>query len=106
MNKEILLHMQEINEKLKKASDEYYLNSKEIMTNYEFDALRDELAELEKKYGVLKDSYNTTVGAASYDAVDGVKEDHEEKALSLDKTKSRTALVNWLSNQNGCLSSK
>lgn len=106
MNKEILLHMQEINEKLKKASDEYYLNSKEIMTNYEFDALRDELAELEEKYGVLKDSYNTTVGAASYDAVDGIKEDHEEKALSLDKTKSRTALVNWLSNQNGCLSWK
>lgn len=106
MNKEILLHMQEINEKLKKASDEYYLNSNEIMTNYEFDALRDELAELEKKYGVLKDSYNTTVGAASYDAIDGVKENHEEKALSLDKTKSRTALVQWLSNQNGCLSWK
>lgn len=105
MNNEIK-YMKEINAKLKKASDEYYLNSNEIMTNYEFDALRDELTELEKKYGVLPDSVNNLVGASSYDAIGGVKEEHEEKALSLDKTKGRNELVKWLNGKKGCLSWK
>lgn len=98
--------MKAINAKLKEASDKYYLESTQIMTDYEFDALRDELTRLEEKYGVLSESYNNTVGASSYDKADGTKEAHEEKALSLDKTKSRAKLRQWLETKKGCLSWK
>ena len=99
--------MREINAKLKEASDKYYLESISIMTDYEYDALRDELEELEKKYGKLEGSMTEVVGASSYESKSNLpKEEHEEKALSLKKTKSRKEISEWLDKQVGCLSWK
>lgn len=98
--------MEEINQQLKEASDKYYLDSTSIMTDYEYDALKDELEKLERENGVLEDSMSEVVGAASFNTTNLTKEAHEEQALSLKKTKSRKELAEWLGTQKGCLSWK
>ncbi|NLA69964.1 MAG: hypothetical protein GX852_02845, partial [Clostridiales bacterium] len=45
--------MKELVEQLNKASKAYYVDATELMTNYEFDALYDELLDLEKELGVV-----------------------------------------------------
>lgn len=97
--------MKELNDKLKKASKAYYNEDREIMSNKEFDALYDKLLDMERELGVvLSDSVTQKVG---YDIVSNlVKEKHEEKALSLDKTKDRQGLADWLGAQKGCMSWK
>ena len=42
----------ELTEKLNAASRAYYQEAREILSNYEYDALYDELAALEKETGV------------------------------------------------------
>ena len=75
------------------------------MSNYEYDKLYDELAELEKETGiVLSNSPTLQVG---YEAVDDLpKERHERPMLSLGKTKSREELQEWLGEQKALLSWK
>ena len=79
-------------EQLNAASESYYAKDQEIMSNYEYDKLYDELVELEKETGVtLANSPTVNVG---YEAVDELpKERHESPMLSLGKTKrpGRTA---------------
>ena len=79
---------------LNRASKAYYAEDVEIMSNYEYDKLYDELAELEKETGiVLSNSPTLQVG---YEAVDDLpKERHERPMLSLGKTKSREELQEW-----------
>lgn len=99
----------ELTELLKRASDAYYNEDTEIMSNYEYDALFDELAELEKESGVsLPDSVVTHVGVdASDEIVTGLaKVRHETPMLSLGKTKDRESLIGWLGDRKGCLSWK
>ena len=97
--------MTEINDKLLEASEKYYQEDIEIMTNAEYDELYDKLVNLEKKYKfILSDSITQKVGHKVLSTL--VKEKHEEKALSLDKTKDRDALVDWLSDKEGVLSYK
>ena len=92
-------------QQLNAASESYYAKDREIMSNYEYDKLYDELVELEKETGVtLADSPTVTVG---YEAVDELpKERHESPMLSLGKTKSREELREWLQGNPALLSWK
>ncbi len=100
-----LERMQELIDLLRKASEAYYAEDREIMSNYEYDRLYDELAALEEETGtVLAGSPTVTVG---YEAVEELpKERHERPMLSLGKTKSREELAEWLGDQEGLLSWK
>ncbi len=97
--------IKELVELLNRASKAYYAEDVEIMSNYEYDKLYDELAELEKETGiVLSNSPTLQVG---YEAVDDLpKERHERPMLSLGKTKSREELQEWLGEQKALLSWK
>ena len=92
-------------ETLNRAAKAYYAEDREIMSNYEYDALYDELVSLEQETGVvLSDSPTVHVG---YEAVDELpKERHETPMLSLDKTKSREDLRDWLQGNPAILSWK
>lgn len=97
--------MKELVALLNKASEAYYAKDEEIMSNFEYDKLYDELVSLEKKTGVtLTNSPTVHVGYASVDELP--KRRHEKPMLSLDKTKSREELRDWLGDQEGLLSFK
>lgn len=97
--------MKELVERLNVAGKAYYQEDREIMTNYEYDALYDELAALEKETGtVLSNSPTVHVG---YEVLSELpKERHEAPMLSLDKTKDVQALKSWLGNNRASLSWK
>lgn len=90
---------------LNKAARAYYQDNTEIMPNIEYDKLYDELLELEKETGVvLSNSPSIHVG---YELLSNLpKERHEKPMLSLDKTKDKAVLKEWLENQTGLLSWK
>ena len=75
------------------------------MSNYEYDAMYDELKKLEEETGcVLSNSPTVNVG---YEVLSELpKERHDSPMLSLDKTKDREALRDWLGEQKGVLSWK
>ena len=83
--------MKELVKKLNEAAKAYYQEDREIMSNREYDALYDQLEQMEAETGiVLADSQTVNVG---YEAVDALpKETHESPMLSLDKTKERETL--------------
>ena len=88
--------MQEMIRRLNEASEAYYGGRDEIMSNYEWDALFDELARLEAETGVvLPDSPTQKVNTAGEDNIAGEKEAHEFPALSLAKTKKIEDLQDW-----------
>lgn len=88
--------IEELVEKLNAASEAYYSSKEDIMTNYEWDALFDELGQLEQETGyVLSDSPTQTVSTAEEDSAAGQKETHEYPALSLAKTKKIEDLEKW-----------
>ena len=105
MDKNNNTRMKELIQILTKASKAYYADDTEIMSNVEYDALYDELLKLEEETGtVLAGSPTVSVG---YEAVDGLpKETHESPMLSLDKTKDREALRDWLNGHEALLSWK
>lgn len=104
-NNEALHRMKELVEKLREASKAYYAQDREIMSNFEYDNLYDELVALEQETGmVLTGSPTISVG---YEAVDELpKEAHESPMLSLGKTKDRDELRSWLGDKEGLLSWK
>ena len=53
MEKDVRRVMEELIEKLSEAAKAYYVDAKEIMTNYEYDALYDRLEALEKETGII-----------------------------------------------------
>lgn len=95
----------ELVKKLNEAARAYYQGTKEIMTNFEYDVLYDELAALEKETGVvLASSPTVNVG---YEVLSELpKEQHEKPMLSLDKTKDVQALKEWMGTQKAVLSWK
>jgi len=97
--------MTELIEILGKASKAYYQNDEEIMSNFEYDRLYDELVSLEEQTGItLSGSPTVTVG---YEAVDELpKERHDSPMLSLDKTKDRDELKEWTKYEDALLSWK
>lgn len=90
---------------LNRASEAYYAKDEELISNFEYDKLYDELAALEAGLGVtLADSPTVQVG---YEAVEELpKERHETPMLSLAKTKSREELRDWLNGREALLSWK
>ncbi len=90
---------------LNKARRAYEQENREIMSNYAYDKLYDELLELEKETGtVLSNSPSIEVG---YELLTGLpKERHEKPMLSLDKTKEVADIREWLGDQKGLLSWK
>ena len=85
--------IEELVELLNKASEAYYNGQDEIMSNYEWDAMFDELTALEEETGyVLSNSPTQTVG---FESTSGKKEQHEFPALSLAKTKKVEEMVKW-----------
>ena len=97
--------IKELVEILNRAGRAYYSEGIEIMSNFEYDALYDELKALEKKTGyVMSDSPTVNVG---YEVLSELpKERHEKPMLSLEKTKSVEELADWLGDQKGILSWK
>lgn len=102
---EMKKRIDELTKILTDASRAYYDDASEIMTNYEYDALYDELLELEEKTGYIPaDSPSQNVGYTVQSELP--KERHAKRMLSLDKTKDRDALRAWLGEQEGLLSWK
>ncbi|MDO4305847.1 MAG: NAD-dependent DNA ligase LigA [Eubacteriales bacterium] len=97
--------MKELAEKLNQAARAYYQEDREIMSNREYDALYDQLQALEKETGtVLAGSPTVSVG---YEALDTLpKEAHETPMLSLDKTKDREVLREFIGSHKTVLSWK
>ncbi|MBF1360686.1 MAG: NAD-dependent DNA ligase LigA [Mogibacterium diversum] len=92
-------------ETLNEASAAYYDEASEIMSNYEYDALYDELESLEKETGYTPlNSPTKNVGYTVQSELP--KERHRSRMLSLDKTKSREELAAWLGDHKGLLSWK
>ena len=97
--------MKELVSLLNKAGKAYYQDAKEIMSNFEYDKLYDELLALEKEEGVvLSNSPSINVGFEVLSELP--KERHAKPMLSLDKTKEVEQLKNWLGTQKGLLSWK
>ncbi|MDW5299227.1 MAG: NAD-dependent DNA ligase LigA [Sedimentibacter sp.] len=90
---------------LNEAGKAYYQENREIMSNFEYDKLYDELVEIEKSTGiVLSNSPTIHVG---YELLSNLpKERHEKVMLSLDKTKEVSVLKDWLGPKDGILSWK
>lgn len=98
----------EIQEKvdlLNRAAKAYYQENREIMSNFEYDRLYDELTRLEKETGIVLAS-SPTVNVGYEVQNDLPKERHPSPMLSLDKTKEPQELVSWLGAQKGVLSWK
>ena len=77
--------IRELVDTLSAAGRAYYQESREIMSNFEYDRLYDELAELEKETGIVfAGSPTQNVG---YEVMSSLpKERHEKPMLSLNKT--------------------
>ena len=97
--------MKELIPLLSEAAKAYYQESREIMSNFEYDRLYDELLKLEQETGtVFAGSPTQKVG---YEILSELpKERHERPMLSLNKTKSVDELRESLGNQTGLLSWK
>ncbi len=90
---------------LNEAARVYEQEDRELISNYEYDRLYDELLDIEKETGiVLSDSPTHRPG---YEVLSDLeKYRHETPMLSLDKTKDRDALRSWLNGQEALLSWK
>lgn len=97
--------MKELVNMLREAAYSYEQEDREVMSNYEYDKLYDELVELEQATGiVLAGSVTQKVG---YEVVSSLpKVTHSTRMLSLDKTKEVSKLKSFLGNQKGILSWK
>ena len=95
----------ELNNKLLAASEAYYNEDREIMSNFEYDKLYDELKMLEEEYDIhLSNSLTQNVGYTASEFLPKVR--HEKPMLSLDKTKEREVLKDFLGDKIGVLSYK
>ncbi len=93
---EIRQRITELVDKLNEASKVYYSGNDEIMPNYQWDTMYDELLKLEKESGiVLENSPTQTTGYIKNSENGENREPHEFPALSLAKTKNISDLVNW-----------
>ncbi len=90
---------------LNRARYVYEQEDDEIMDNFDYDKLYDELKALEEKTGtILNNSPTVNVG---YDIVSNLpKKKHDTPMLSLEKTKERSDLIAFLNGREGVLSWK
>ncbi len=100
-----LSRIKELVKKLNEAAQAYYAEDREIISNYDYDEMYEELERLEEETGVIfSDSPTVRVGFESVDTLP--KERHETVMLSLGKTKSREEMQDWLQGQPAILSWK
>ncbi len=100
-----LLLMKEKIKLLNEANKAYYQEDREIMSNYEYDKLYDELKKMEEETGILLS--NSPTIKVGYELLSNLpKERHESVMLSLDKTKEVSVLKEWLGEKTGVLSWK
>ena len=100
-----LARQKELTGRLREAARAYYQENRELMSNFEYDRLYDELSALEQETGVtMAGSPTAQVG---YEILSELpREAHESPMLSLDKTKDPMALADWLGDKEGLLSWK
>lgn len=97
--------MKELISILNEASKAYYQQDREIMSDFEYDRLYDELTSLEKETGIiLANSPTQNVGHQVLSSLKKVR--HESRMLSLDKTKDVNTLKSFLGDNTGILSYK
>ncbi len=97
--------MRELIEILNNASKAYYQEDREIMSDFEYDRLYDELCALEKETGIILSASPTQkVGHQLLSSLNKVR--HESRMLSLDKTKDTQVLKSFLGTHKGILSYK
>ncbi len=97
--------MKELIEILNKASKAYYIDNEEIMSNFEYDKLYDELEGLEAENGIIfQNSPTQIVGFETISVLEKVR--HDSRMLSLDKTKEISKLKSFLGENEGLLSWK
>ena len=97
--------IKELTEILNNARKAYYQENKQLMSDFEYDKLYDELYELEKKSGItLSNSPTINVGYKIISKLNKVK--HSKKMLSLDKTKEISKLEDFLNDKEAILSLK
>lgn len=97
--------IKELIEILSQANKAYYQDAKEIMTNFDYDRLYDELKQLEQETGVVM--ANSPTIHVGYEVVSQLpKEQHESPMLSLDKTKEVNTLAEFAGDRNCLLSWK
>lgn len=100
-----LEQIKKLTEQLNHAAKVYYQGQDEVMTNFEYDKLYDELVALEEKTGiVMANSPTVNVGYETLGELP--KEPHVAPMLSLGKTKDAAELEQWLGGQKGLLSLK
>lgn len=105
MKSQKLRDMEELIKTLNEASKSYYQYSKEIMDNFTYDKLFDELKQLESETGVIYG--NSPTQNVGYEIVGELhKVKHETRMLSLDKTKELSTLQSFLGQNLGILSFK
>lgn len=99
------VRIKELVEILNKASKAYYQDANEIMTNFEYDGLYDELVALEEETGVVM--ANSPTIHVGYEVVSELpKERHDSPMLSLDKTKDVITLAEFAGERECVLSWK
>ncbi|MDO4278734.1 MAG: NAD-dependent DNA ligase LigA [Lachnoclostridium edouardi] len=102
---EKILKMKELIKTLNEAGKAYYQESRELMSNYEYDKLYDQLTDLEKETGIIFS--NSPTQKVGYQVLSQLpKETHDSPMLSLNKTKSVEELGQWLGDKEGLLSWK
>ena len=100
-----IARIKELIDILNKASRAYYAEDVEIMSNFEYDKLYDELVQLEAQTGTI--FANSPTQNVGYEVVSELpKERHPSPMLSLNKTKEVDELVSWLGDKEGLLSWK
>ncbi len=87
--------IEELVEQLNQASEAYYNDKDEVMSNYEWDALFDELTELENRTGYIMENSPTQNTGYEESFGEGNREVHEFPALSLKKSKDVAELQKW-----------
>ncbi len=105
MNQSKTDRMKELVKLLNNAARVYYQGQDEIMPNYEYDKLYDELEALEAETGIVMSASPTV--RVGYETISELpKEPHIVPMLSLDKTKEVEELVSWIGGEKGLLSLK
>lgn len=104
-NEQDIKRMKELVGTLNEAARVYYQGQDEIMSNYEYDKLYDELGKLEEKTGIIMSASPTI--HVGYETISELpKEPHIAPMLSLGKTKEVAELESWIGNEKGLLSLK
>ena len=97
--------MKELISYLDECCKSYYLENKQLISDYEYDQLYDELEELEKETSVVFS--NSPTHSVGYEVKDYLqKVIHSHPMMSLDKTKNVKDLVKFINQKDYVLSAK